>query len=428
MYFAYFYVAGAVINGINFLVSPEMIEQKLFFSYFNILLGNTKVYLTDLMMAVGLLSVVIQFLLRKIQIPRGYIKNHLSALVGIFMIAGISISLTSVRTYGKSALGDARIILFTFLFFIALCCFTDRVSVIKFLKFFVSVSLVRCILNLMSVFIAPAYLSYQRPFGSNSDATYYLIGFLLLLTVGDSLIESKTIRRAIMFLFVVSSILITARSSILSFAVSLLVYLLISRKANFRQLAVASCVILGVTTCLAVIVVYVPAVRSLFEARFLAFFQDVEADPTGSWRLLGWVMAISSIAEHPLLGIGFGSYAERFVEGQWLTVSLHNAYLDILYTMGLTGLIPFVAILGISVTCLYRKIMAATERIERNLACGILLVVVYLMIFISLNAEMMYALTGTVMWIFLGMIPGLIKGGTMYEAVRCAQSKRGVIL
>ena len=94
--------------------------------------------------------------------------------------------------------------------------------------------------------------------------------------------------------------------------------------------------------------------------------------------------------------------------GQWLRLSLHNAYLDILYAMGLLGLAPFVTAIAAGI---WQMFVGArqTQSPDSKFCLSLLLILAYLAFFISLNAEMTYAQSGTIMWIFLGMVPMLSK-------------------
>ena len=409
-YFLYMYIGGAVIQGLTFLVPPTATEQKYFFSYFYLMFGSLKVYFTDYFLLIAACIIPLQLLMHRDPSFCSKKKWHaLNVCVAIFISYGVIMALLSVSSFGKSALGESRTILFAGLFFVAFLVFTSRIEILTFLRFFVFVTIVRTFVNTLTVILSPVYLSYQRPFGSNSDAAYCAISLLLLIVLQENLIDNILARRVSQFWLGIFPILITSRSTILCLLITLLCYVIVTKTVSLKK----ALIWLAIATMIAVVCIYIilsiTALNDLFGFRFVSLFQRYQDDPTGNWRLLGWLFALESIMAHPFIGVGFGGYAERFINGEWLKVSLHSAYLDYLYCTGLVGLSIFVTIIAIGITATIKKYNNLVEGIDRRLILSVFLVLCYLALFIALNAEMSYALTGTIMWIFLGMVPFLCK-------------------
>lgn len=401
----YFYTGCAVINGISFLVAPHKIDNKMLFSNLFILLGKIKIYIPDLLLMVGLVVLILHFLTRNKQTVFNFYYSKTAVFLFVFIAAGLVIVLQSVGLYGKSALGESRLVWFSMLFFISCACFRSEAEILEFFSFFVKVSFIRAIIDLATVFIRPEYLDYQKPFGSGTDAAYFGLSLLLILVWGELCINSLLLRKCMIFTFALSILLIASRSSMLAFAVAIGVYLIMQKRPTFKNIVLTCFVTLFIAAIVIFFAIKVPEIEAYLSERFIPLFQDPESDPTGSWRLIGWAHALISICEHPIVGIGFGSYSERFIAGQWLRLSLHSAYVDILYSMGLIGLIPFCMILVNAIRQMYRRVVQQITDLNRKLCLSLLLIIVYLAFFISLNAEMSYALSGTLMWVFLGMVP-----------------------
>lgn len=403
-YFIWLYVGGAILQGFSFLVPPEAIEQKFFFSYFFLNWGATKVYLTDLFLLIAFIVLVLQLLLPNKGLRSKLFNSWLSRCIALFIVIGCFICLMSIQKYGKSALGEARSVWYVILFFVSARYFNSYDKIIDFFRFFVFITIVRTGFNFITVFISPAYLSYIRPFGSNADAAYCALSFLLIITLGERIIKNAHVRKTTLFWLGIFPILITSRSTLLCLLVTLSVYALFAKQISVKKIIISAAVIITILSTSVYLIVSIPQLNDLIFSRFLTLIDNYQDDPTGNWRLLGWLFALQSIKENPLLGIGFGGYAERFIDGQWITVSLHSAYLDYLYSIGLFGLLPFVGVLLLSISSLI-KTFANELNNNRVFAISLLLVIIFYMMFIGLNAEMSYALSGTILWIFLGMVP-----------------------
>lgn len=414
-YFIWLYVGGAILQGFSFLVPPAAIEQKFFFSYFFLNFGSLKIYLADLFLLVALLVLIIRIPITINNSTRdnctrdNLFNNWISRAISLFVVFGGLIGVMSVKTYGKSALGEARIVWYAIFFFTSVQYFKSTKRIMEFFRFFVFMTLIRSFFNFITVFISPAYLSYDRPFGSNGDAAYCAISFLLLITLGTHLIKNHSHRKIALLWLGIFPILITSRSTLLCIVLTLATYGFLNKKIRPKSIVIFTISSILFVAVSLYLIELVPQLNDLLGSRFLSLLNDYQNDPTGNWRLAGWLFALQSIIANPLLGIGFGGYAERYIDGQWITVSLHSAFLDYLYTMGLLGLLPFVGSLLLSLKLLRQTYIYTNDDVIKCFAISLFIVMLFYMMFIGLNAEMNNALTGTVMWTFLGMIPYITK-------------------
>jgi len=411
VFIIYFYTACAVVNGISFLVNPYQLENKAIFSNFFILMGNTKIYIPDMLLLIGFIVLVLNLVMHNKVAVSNFIQSKISVFVIVFIIVGMIITLQSVKLYGKSALGESRLVWFSALYFISSAFFHSEDDILRFFSFFIKISFVRAIINISTVFIRPEYLDYQKPFGSGTDAAYFGISLLLILVLGRLCINNNLLRKSMILVFTLSILLIASRSSILALILAFLAYFITQKRLSLRHIIVNVLIFTAIAIPTIYILLKVPAIQAYLTDRFMPLFQDPENDPTGSWRLLGWAFALVSIQAHPIAGAGFGTYAERFIAGEWLRLSLHNAYLDILYSMGMMGLVPFCFVLGSAVSVTYKRVISTIKGENIKLSLCLLLIIVNLAFFISLNAEMTYGLSGTLMWIFIGMVPVITRKG-----------------
>lgn len=411
IFIIYFYTACAVINGISFLVNPYHLENKAIFSNFFILMGNTRIYIPDMLLLIGFSVLVLTLIMHSKVSVSNLFQSKISIFVIAFIAVGMIITLQSINLYGKSALGESRLVWFSALYFISSVFFHSEEDILRFFSFFVKMTFVRAIINISTIFIRPEYLDYQKPFGSGTDAAYFGISLLLILVLGQLCINNNLLRKSMVLIFSLSILLIASRSSILALFLAFFAYFLTQKRLSLRHIVVNVLIFTAIAIPAIYILLKVPAIQAYLTDRFMPLFQDPESDPTGSWRLLGWAFALVSIQAHPIAGVGFGSYAERFIAGEWLRLSLHNAYLDILYSMGMMGLVPFCFVLGSAVSMTYKRVISVIKGENKKLSLCLLLIIVNLAFFISLNAEMTYGLSGTLLWIFVGMVPVITKKG-----------------
>jgi O-antigen ligase len=261
------------------------------------------------------------------------------------------------------------------------------------------------LINVFTVVVAPSYLEYHKPFGSGTDAAYFGMSLLVLIANGKRIFNNEILRMIAIGVFGGLLILITARSAVLAFAIALGSYLALSQGIKLKRLLFTVSGMTVVAMLVVLLATRIPTIQDLLYQRFMPLLEDYEEDDTSKWRLAGWTEAISSIQSNPFTGVGFGGYAERRIFGTWQTVSLHNAYLDFLYTMGLIGFLPFTFIIITGLKLSYsgfKSVLMSKGR--RNIYLSLFLILLFLSIFIGFNAEMSYSLSGSVMWLFLGSL------------------------
>jgi O-antigen ligase len=416
-YAIYTYVSASVIVGPSFLAPPYEVERRFFFYYYHFMLGDVKIFLNEMVILIGALALFINHFLSSNSFHNGRIKikpiGNMFWWVLIFISIGIFSIIRGISKYGlQAAFGDGRIVFFSLLFFITVGSFknTEQVNLL-FQIFFLSV-LARSIINLLTPFINPSYFYYSenlhrfKPFGSGTDSAYMGLCFLALLTRWI-IYKNKSWRNLLLsILFMLNLVLITSRSAIIALLICLgILWLQSNIVAKFKYLMVLF--FIGILTFIMLLMPNIQPflIENLIE-RYHGIF-NYSVDETGIWRLISWEYAYEKIAENPILGQGFGSYAQRWISGYWVNVDLHNAYLDIGLRMGLIGVGIFLIILGKSIKdALIIRFKLPEYRFQANM---LFLSIIYLGVFVAFNADMREARAGTMLWIIFGLCDILNK-------------------
>ena len=112
-----------------------------------------------------------------------------------------------------------------------------------------------------------------------------------------------------------------------------------------------------------------------------AGYQRSTIDPvTLELRLAVWGLGVTAIAEHPLLGLGYGDdtfahLVKGFPQGDFI-LSLHNTFLTVAVGSGIPALIFLVWTLGAIVKASLRRFIMSGDPWEKGLAIGLAMVVV----------------------------------------------------
>ncbi|MEM2741438.1 MAG: O-antigen ligase family protein [Nitrososphaeria archaeon] len=422
-YGIYIFVSAAVIVGPSFLTLPYELEKRFFFYYYHFTIDDVKLYLNEMMIIIITLSIFVNMLLSRPNSKGGQLKiksiDALHLWVLFFIFIGVLSILRGITKYGfQAAFGDGRIVFFSILFFLTIASFNsvDQVSLL-FKVFFVSIS-VRLIINLLTPFLNPSYLYYEKslyeslhglkPFGSGTDAAYMGLSLIALII---RLIRYKNVKLKTLFLaiaFTTDLLLITSRSAIIAF---LIILIIISLQANIiaKLKFLMAAFLISISLFMLIINIFPFFLENLSE-RYKGILGYAE-DDTGVWRLISWNYGFEKISENPILGQGFGSYAQRWVQGSWVSVDLHNAYLDIALRMGLIGVIIFLIIFGKS---MWNILIVRFKKPKYRFYADILfLSMIYLGVFIAFNADMREARAGTMLWIIFGLSHVLRKGANL---------------
>jgi len=163
-------------------------------------------------------------------------------------------------------------------------------------------------------------------------------------------LDAKSIAKKLVVLFMVSMVLIGTSLSVargplvgLSAAALFLVYKLVDFKKIQRKILISLVMVIIAVFCISVAGVFLqPDILidsfTRIWGRFNTAFTSPEDDFGVMWRMALWSACYKIILDHPIIGIGIGSFpkvsVEYMAEGHNLC---HNLYLEILVPLGLIG-------------------------------------------------------------------------------------------
>lgn len=212
------------------------------------------------------------------------------------------------------------------------------------------------------------------------------------------LIKHKIVRIVIAVLFCLTAFCLTltyARGACLSIALVIFVYsILYNRKVLLALIGLAVILLLSDATL-------VDRMTSIF----------TKMDTSSEMRLAFWESTIAMILDHPLLGIGWGSYFmvypnyDYYMQGNFIKiVHAHNMYLNFMAEIGLFGFASYmVCFFGV----IYKAIKAQVMKLD------ILVKAMFLGIGLGLSALALNGFTDYVMfntelsmlvWLFSGIV------------------------
>lgn len=221
---------------------------------------------------------------------------------------------------------------------------------------------------------------------------------------------------------ILSGIIVTrTRSAYLAVFVELLVMFIVffrlKKRSGTLKLSFSRNILIVVFSAAGLLAVILLLFQeNLFVQRFLSIFSGSE-----NQRWLIWKDSIGILWKYPLTGAGIGNFANAFAEFYSFKLryddvnryidNAHNNYLQVLFTMGLLGLVSYLLILGSAITICFKKIFLVSIECpqEKKAETG----KIYIGLLLSLFGYMVYGLTNfddyTILLNFI-VILILIKG------------------
>lgn len=217
------------------------------------------------------------------------------------------------------------------------------------------------------------------------------------------MIKHKMVRIVIAILFCLTAFCLTltyARGACLSIAVVIFVYsILYDRKVLLALIALAVVLLLSDATL-------VDRMTSIF----------TKMDTSSEMRLAFWESTIAMILDHPLLGIGWGSYFmvypnyDYYMQGNFIKiVHAHNMYLNFMAEIGLFGFVSYmVCFFGV----IYKAFKAQVMKLD-SLIKAMLLGIGLGLSALAINGLTDYVMFNTelsmLVWLFSGIVVSIYK-------------------
>ena len=136
-------------------------------------------------------------------------------------------------------------------------------------------------------------------------------------------------------------------------------------------------------------------------AHRLAFVQGLETDPSGYWRIQGWIWGMKRVLSlNPIFGLGFGEHGfpDPNVPDNFILVPDHNQFVTACRTGGLLGLSLFLLALTLCYRFTLRSIRLCGDSFSRLRMIGLLGMFIMSVIFC------MFYNQPTMLWMSFGLI------------------------
>jgi len=135
-----------------------------------------------------------------------------------------------------------------------------------------------------------------------------------------------------------------------------------------------------------------PASELVYEGAIDPF---TNPNSTASWRVAGWIATFSNMSwDRFLIGSPYGTPKWRFILGQDVNYSLHNYFLQILFSVGIAGLLPFLLLQWRLIQGLRRQVRIVAEPWFSILSLSLLVTLVgCLVYFLAYDGSYVYDAT-----------------------------------
>jgi putative inorganic carbon (HCO3(-)) transporter len=263
-------------------------------------------------------------------------------------------------------------------FFLAIFLIRDRYEVERLLRWAALSTGALAVYGMLTQLIqgVAIYQVIAPPFFHEHSIPAAFLSFLLVLVLGlifAGFARSQWIRFVYVPLLVLALALSFVRGAWLALGIGTLVVLWVFRRRIPVHLGAVSGLAMGLLVAAALGF----GITDLFAQRMHHF-----ADPeyvTNLDRIDRWGSAVSIWREHPLVGAGWGTYADEYFDHVFihrafssnLRMGAHNLYLEILADGGLIGLLLFLVVIGVfflEVRRVYRKVRG--DRLAEGLCVG----------------------------------------------------------
>ncbi len=397
-----------------FLIFGTVIGARRF-AYLHFQVANVPLYITEIIIAVVILSLLLRGLMEdKVSI----LHNPLNRIYFFYYLVGISALLRGER-YGIEAIRDSVLVYYSIFYFFIIYVIKNFTILKKFFIIFFIAS------GLATIYF---YLSYFNVISWNPQGaanSMYLGISLILLYVFLPLIRKRNVRNIvylIILLQLVSIILFKVRSVWVALSISFLfvsILLFKNRLVSVKHLRLWFLgIILVVVILLAALVGYPPATKIALEARTIILPTKTVAGSSSVgntlFRLAMWrelLQEVGSRWDYLIFGFGFGKpfmpKSAAFMHLEW--IDPHNSHLAILYRMGLLGFGVYIwLILRFLKRCL-RFLKQNDDRTTKLYMIGLLGAFILVLVHSTFSVILEGPYKGIFFWITMGLCIVVIR-------------------
>lgn len=225
----------------------------------------------------------------------------------------------------------------------------------------------------------------------------YLIIIIAVAATGFQIAESKynkVITALILLAAYPCMILTYSRGAWLGAAVSILIILIFNQKKSYVLVGLAITAILAFWQY--------ETVASRLNLEFLL------SDSSQMFRWPLWKLALKIFAQHPVFGVGLGSFGfsvpSHFTAPGYLVSHAHNIYLQFLAETGLMGFLGFFGYIGMTMYVSYKLFRTSQCKQTEYLALGILAAIIGLLAHGLVDATLYLPQLNIFVWILIAVI------------------------
>jgi O-antigen ligase len=260
---------------------------------------------------------------------------------------GVASLISGLPLYGKSAVGEFRVFLFTLLFFItrSLVDSYDRLRAVFYTV--LAAAFVICLHAIYNLFFSGysastfVHMRFRLISGDHGMyAAFIFAAVIMLLLYRKIPVYQRSAAIITLILMVVLMIVSAKRSLWLAFAATVLVFFIFGGTTIRRKGSVY--MIIGILLAALVVFTANIFISEGVEQPFVESVKQIsryKTDPTANWRLQIWEQVYETAGKNPLIGQPMGSYYEFYVQGiHYERLQTHNSYLDLFTKVGFIGL------------------------------------------------------------------------------------------
>lgn len=323
------------LGGLILFYTP--FQQGLLFT-----MDGVKVYPGDLVLASLFIFLLLKFYLEGFG---NLLAQKSTRIFLLFFIWGNVAIIRGIQSYGHSAVGEARwYILLMIYYFFVITMFKNRQgvrSLINWVIMFIVIMFFFCFFEFF-FFGGNEELIGQAAFRFLNSAEALLLSFLLvslyLFFISGGIRRNNFLVIIILCILFTSLILAQVRSVWLAMAGGLIAVLVVLQKALIRSIVAVSMGFLFFALTASLVGNFIGEDVYTTVESSAVFLKDPREDPTGSWRLIGWMQNLEAAMKQPVWGEGLGRYSEWFDGHKWQRVAVHNGYIMHFLKFGLIGL------------------------------------------------------------------------------------------
>ena len=181
----------------------------------------------------------------------------------------------------------------------------------------------------------------------------------------------------LLFVFFAVTFFAHHRSVWLAAAVAYLaINLLVKGRAGISAHPTAAVAAAAAVAAVAYITVFTTFDPALYLQEKLLAFTAAERDPTASWRLQLWALALERVSAQPLIGLGIGqSFQFVTYDDVLITTSPHNLYITVAFHAGAVGLLLYVVFAATAALRLKSCGRTATDRQRVMASTGLVVLI-----------------------------------------------------